>query len=348
MSAAKTKIMRSLALLAAVTPAVAQAIDMSDFLKNRVERFAVLSAEHPNQPAEIEQIKAKTAEMVAAAAPRATSLDAAPLVWKANDKPVVIFDLPVAPRMVVVPAGEFTMGAKADRHRVRIAKPFAVSMFPIIYGEFAAFVTETGYKPAQSCTTLDDGAFKDRPGHGWQNPGVSATPRDPLTCVSYADATAYAAWLSKKSGHSYRLLTEAEYEYIGRAGTAATYSWGDDPKMACTFANGYDEDAPAFAGAPARIACHDGQATASQVGVLKPNGFGLFDTSGNVESWTADCWNSGRTGPADGSAITAGNCRSHIVRGGSWRSGDLSVAGRRGAPVGQAASYRGFRLVRLL
>ncbi|WP_174290887.1 formylglycine-generating enzyme family protein [Sphingomonas bacterium] len=322
--------------------------NLDDWLKARHDRFAELSVQHRDQPAQIAALKAKTATMIADAGQPAKD-DAAPVIWRATDKPVVILDDPVAPRMVVVPAGEFTIGAAASRRRVRIGTPFAVSMFPIVYGEFAQFAAATGYRARKPCVTFEDGRFAPRPGRDWSHPGFVETPRMPATCVSLDDATAYAAWLTRKTGHGYRLLSEAEYEYVNRAGTTTTYWWGDDLAAACAYANGFDQDARAFAGAPAPIACHDKAAATAGVGSFKANGFGLFDTAGNVASWTADCWNPSVAGvPADGAARSGGDCRRHVVRGGSWADTGLASADRVAVPIGQTTVRQGFRLVRIL
>ena len=161
----KTYIRAALAL--AAVPTAAHAITMSEFVANRIERFGALKAANPQQPAQIEQIRQRTAVIVAALPPVSQkSLGSPSVVWRTIDTPVVIFDDPVAPRMVVVPAGEFTMGAadKSARHRVRIDHALAVGMFPIVVGEFALFVEATGYKAAASCVTFEDGAFKQRSG----------------------------------------------------------------------------------------------------------------------------------------------------------------------------------------
>ena len=338
-----------LALTGIVAPAASQPISMADFVKNRVERFAVLKAQHPQQPEEIAQIQQRTAAIVAELPPVSQTLrDAPAVIWRTSDAAVVILDIPTAPRMVVVPAGEFTMGAHvvngeaagrtAMRRRVRIDHAFAVGMFPIVVGEFALFVEETGYQASASCITLEQGVLRRRSGRSWRNPQVTATPRDPVTCVSYADAAAYATWLSAKTGHQYRLLSEAEYEYVNRAGSGSAYWWGDGADAGCTFSNGFDLDAATWRGSPQRSTCHDGQAKVAQVGTYKPNAFGLFDTAGNVESWVADCWR----------AVRARACNTRAVRGSSWISADLTTARRSKAPASEAASYRGFRLARIL
>ena len=337
----RTALLPALALIA--VPVASEPISMPDFVKNRIERFAALKAEHPQQPTEIEQIKQRTAAIIAALPPVSQSArEAATVLWRTQNASVVIFDIPVAPRMVVVPAGEFTMGPQAGtgpsvvRRRARIDYAFAVGMFPIVVGEFALFVEESGYKAARSCTTLEQGVLRLRRARDWRNPQVSATPRDPVTCVSQADAAAYASWLSHKTGHQYRLLSEAEYEYVNRAGTDSTYWWGDSAYAACTYTNGLDQDAAAMVGTLQRIACHDGHAAVAQVGSYKANAFGLFDTAGNVESWLADCWR----------GMSTNACNVRPVRGSSWITADLTSARRVRAAGFDATSYRGFRLAR--
>lgn len=339
------------ALVVTTAPASAGPEDnMDDWLKARYERFGPIHAAARDQPAQIAAIKARTAAMIAAYRP---SADAAPVIWSATDKPVVVFDDPVAPRLVMVPAGEFTMGRKGGQagstRRVRIAIPVAISMFPIVYGEFFQFAAATHYRARGGCVTFENGRFAARADRDWRNPGFPQAPRSPVTCVSFDDATAYADWLTKKTGYHYRLLSEAEYEYVNRAGTATRYWWGDDAAAACANANGFDEDAAPYAGSPAPIACHDKSPVASSVGIFKPNAFGLFDTAGDVASWTADCWSATVAGvPADGAARTTGDCRRHALRGGSWADAGLGSADRVAAPGARATSYQGFRVARVL
>ena len=336
----------------------ARADDFADWQKNRETRFRELKARNPDQIAVIADIKAKTAAMIAAhVAPFAATLDQPTVIWRPNNTPVVVLDDPMAPRMVVIPAGEFTMGSAATepghmrnegpRRRVRIGYPLAVSMFPIIVGEYTAFVAESGHKSAGSCATLESGQFKSHPGRDWRDPGFPQVMISPVTCIDFSDATAYVAWLSKKTGRNYRLLSEAEYEYANRAGSTTAYWWGDDRDAACAFANGLDQDAqPAFPSLPAGT-CHDGFSTTSPVGKFKPNAFGLFDITGNVSSWTAECWSEDYArAPTDGSSNAASNCGRRILRGGSWASADLRSASRRGYPIGYAVARHGFRVAR--
>ena len=349
------------ALLFAISHfATADADDFTDWQKNREVRFPAFKAAQPSRDAAIADIKAKTAAMIAAyVTPPNPTLDQPPVIWRTTSAPVVILDDPFAPRMVVIPAGEFTMGSPATepghmpregpRHRVRIGYSLAVSMFPIIVGEYDRFVAETQHKSGGSCITLESGEFKARDGRDWQNPGFPQKAISPVTCIDFNDATAYARWLSKKTGQSYRLLSEAEYEYANRAGTTTAYWWGDDGNASCEYANGFDLDAEPWSKSPTRFDCHDGYAFTSPVGKFKPNAFGLYDTAGNVASWTADCWNETYTGaPKDGSANTAGDCGQRMLRGGSFPSVNLRSASRGMDPAGYVGVHHGFRVARNL
>ena len=332
---------------------------IGEWFKFRQQKHAELKAADPGQPTKIAALKTRTAAALAAAGPIATSLDAPPVTWPTGvAKPLVIYDDPAAPRMVVVPAGEFTMGSpgttgrtapEGPRRRVRIGYPFAVSMFPVVFGEYALFVADTRRAPSKACIMIEGGKPVARPGRDWRYPGSPQNVRQPVTCVSYDDAVAYTDWLSRKTGHRYRLLSEAEYEYVNRAGTTTAYWWGDDPDAACAYANGLDQDGKAARPAATPIACHDGYAATSPVGSFKPNAFGLFDTTGNVASWTADCWTEDLSrAPVDGSANRGGNCRFRVSRGGSWASADLRSASRGKDPVIYVGADHGFRVARVL
>jgi len=124
--------------------------------------------------------------------------------------------------------------------------------------------------------------------------------------LSWLDAKAFVSWLSQKTGKAYRLPSEAEWEYAARAGTNTSYWWGRDVgsrQANCRECN---------TGEPQRT---------TPVGSFKPNGFGLFDTAGNVAEWMEDCWNDNYRGaPRDGTAWMSGQCRLHVLRGGAFDS----------------------------
>lgn len=172
--------------------------------------------------------------------------------------------------------------------------------------------------------------------------------------VSWDDAKEYAAWLSKKSGRPYRLLSEAEWEYAARAGTTGSRYWGDREDDACAYASVYDAqgkkifdfaktkgiDWPSFA-------CDDGYSATAPVGLFQPNRFGLYDMLGNVWEWVQDCFHASYEGaPKDGSAWQEEpQCR-RVVRGGSWfvRPDFLRSAYRGWLDPDYRGNFLGFRL----
>ena len=355
--------------MAMVAPAVAAAASMPS---DRLAQFAAYRASHPNPDAVIRQIKAKTAERIrlatAGAAGRAqppssspdASLNAAPIIWSVAPERVELWDGPDYPQMVVVPAGEFTMGSappeagrqanEGPRRRVRIGYSFAVSKYPVTVDEFAKFVADTHYDAGNQCYALRDGKWDKYVDLNWRQPGYEQTGQYPAGCTNFSDAQAYVAWLSQKTGHTYRLLSEAEYEYVDRAGTATAYWWGDDPAAACAFANGFDQDAVRLTASVPANSCHDGYVYASPVGSFKPNGFGLYDTAGNVWSWLADCGSTDLSAtPSDGSANTAGDCSQRMLRGGAWYDSPslLRPAQRLKGSADDRGSRRGIRVARV-
>jgi formylglycine-generating enzyme required for sulfatase activity len=240
----------------------------------------------------------------------------------------------LCPEMIVIPAGEFMMGSPEDekdrddsegpRHRVTIAKSFALGKFELTVEQFAAFADETRYDTGNVCDVWQDGKFDERPGNSWRKPNFPQTGKHPAPCLSWDDAKAYLAWLSRKTGRSYRLPTEAEWEYAARAGATTRFHFGDDEADYCRHGNGVD--ATALADVPGArekgwnaLACHDGFAFTAPVGSFMPNAFGLFDTHGNVFEWVEDCWNDDFKGaPMDGTAQLSGDCSIRVQRGGAW------------------------------
>lgn len=262
-------------------------------------------------------------------------------------------DCPTCPEMVVLPAGEFDMGkgneeaARSEEtvplHRETILHPFAIGRYEVTLAEFATFVHESGPRPKYlnfECNVEGIGTDYREP-NWWKMPGFELydptfwqQPNHPVVCVSHDDAAAYATWLSEKTGQSYRLPTEAEWEYAYRAGTSSAYYWGDEPSHAqanygqTKFVSG----ALSTSGFTA------------PVGRFPPNGFGVHDMAGNAAEWVDECY-------MEGSGIP---CIQWVARGGSWYFGDKSVqAQRRTLPFGgdghyPASSFNdvGFRLVR--
>ena len=135
----------------------------------------------------------------------------------------VFRDCPECPEMVVVPQGSFTMGSPAsekDRtdaegpaHSANIGRRFAVGVYEVTRSEFGHFVSATGHRTKEPCWSHDD---RKSTGIDWKDPGFHQTDRDPVVCVDWDDARAYADWLSQKTGKAYRLLDEWEVGIRGQ------------------------------------------------------------------------------------------------------------------------------------
>ncbi len=230
--------------------------------------------------------------------------------------------------MVMLPAGRFNMGsAEAESGHFRDEEPqhevnigaFAIARTDVTRAEFAAFVQATGWIKV-GCYILNRTWVMDS-WATWRNPGFGQTDEDPAVCVSWDDAQAYVHWLSAKTGKTYRLPSEAEWEYAARAGTMTARFWGDDSSDQCVYANGADRTySQKFPQDPEINGhCADGYVFTNPVGALRANPWGLADMLGNVFQWTDDCWNEGYSGaPEDGSAWVSGDCTRRVLRGGSW------------------------------
>ena len=267
----------------------------------------------------------------------------------------VFRDCPHCPEMVVVRSGRFMMGSppseegryddEGPQRGVTIGSAFAVGVYEVTRGEFGRFVSSTGRSMGDSCWTWENGEVKFRSGRGWRNPGFSQRDSHPVVCVSWNDARAYVRWLSGETGESYRLLSESEWEYAARAGTATRYWWGDSSSSQCRYANGAD----ASSGLDWGVDCDDGYYRTSPVGSFAANAFGLHDVHGNVWEWVQDCWNDSYAGaPGDGSAWESGECSLRVLRGGSWYDNPrvLRAALRYGIGTGNRFNYIGFRVAR--
>ena len=290
-------------------------------------------------------------------------------------------DCPECPEMVVVPSGSFLMGAPESEedsqdderpvHRVAV-QSFAVGVYEVTVAEFSSFVDETDYSTSDFCSTWEwitrgcpslpsdystsdackvyvhrDYVAEEWDGFGWRNPGFEQDGSHPVVCVSWHDARAYVNWLSRRTGERYRLLSEAEWEYMARAGTRTAQHWGKEGADQCEYANGADASAGFYWG----IDCDDGHSRTASVGSYRANAWGLHDVLGNVFEWTADCWNKTYAGaPSDGGAWKSGNCSAHVLRGGSWslEPGYLRSAHRNRISSGNRISYLGFRVARTL
>lgn len=231
------------------------------------------------------------------------------------------------PEMVVIPAGRFHMGdlnggGDSDElpiHEVNIPNNFAVGKYEVTRDEYAAFVRTTGQRTVDGCARIFYKTYEQDAVVNWQNPGFDQTGRDPVTCVDWNEATAYAAWMSDNTGHEYRLLSESEWEYAARAQTNTKYSFGNEQSDFCNYGNGYDISIGENDGK--YFECNDGFGyETAPVGSFQANGFGLHDMHGNVDEWIEDCRSDDDYEGAsdDGSALTEGKCSTRRLRGGSW------------------------------
>jgi formylglycine-generating enzyme required for sulfatase activity len=264
-------------------------------------------------------------------------------------------DCDTCPLMVALPAGVFQMGSpeseagrdvdEAPRIDVAVAA-FAIGQTEVTRTHWAEFERDSGHRAASGCLTWDGDGYVNARHLGWRYPGFPQSDEHPVVCVNWHDAHAYAQWMSRKTGHLYRLPLEYEWEYAARAGTQSPYPWGTSASDVCNYANGADAALTMKHSNWPTQTCHDGFAFTSPVGSFVPNAWGLYDMHGNVMEWVQDCWGTQIVIPGTGTAPL--NCRSQVIRGGGW---DLSVNFLRSAfrgkapPLNQGTST-GFRLVR--
>jgi formylglycine-generating enzyme required for sulfatase activity len=260
-------------------------------------------------------------------------------------------------------AGEDEPGAaeaEQPAHYVRFDRGFAVSRNPVTVGEFRRFIQATQYRPRATrrghSIVYDErsGNFVRRSGVDWQSgyTGQKAIDDMPVLHVSVRDAEAYADWLAAQTGHGYRLASEAEFEYILRAGTQGRYPWGNaspPPRGVANLTGGNDASPSGRHWANAFVGYGDGWWGPAPVRTFKPNAWGLYDLGGNVSEWVADCWHASfRRAPADGAAWFNPGCRARVVRGGAWASSPQQArAAWRSSQDSDVTSARvGFRVVR--
>jgi formylglycine-generating enzyme required for sulfatase activity len=233
------------------------------------------------------------------------------------------------PEMVVIPAGSFRMGdiqgeGSSDEQPVHSVSvnSFAIGRYEVTVGEFRRFVEITGYQTeaekGDGCYVFQGGSWTKENDANWRNPYFSQTNNHPVVCVSWNDATDYAAWLTQQTGHQYRLPTEAEWEYSARAGTETSRHWGNNPDDACGYANVHDNTSKEVNGFSwTHHNCTDGYAQTAPVGHFQPNGFGLFDVLGNTWEWTCSEYESPYKGAEQG-CVDKSEGGYRVLRGGSW------------------------------
>ena len=235
-----------------------------------------------------------------------------------------LMDSSRGPKMVVIPAGDFFMGSpKTEEGRASDEGPlreinvpaFAMGITVVTFEEYNRFAKSIGralpfYK-------------------SWRRRGY------PVTDVSWNDAVEYAEWLSARTHKTYRLPSEAQWEYAARAGTTTRFWWGDEVGEGHTNDRSHGSKWRGIETAP--------------VGSFPPNAFGLHDTAGNVWEWVQDCYSSAYyDAPVDGSAREELECSKRVLRGGSWLEGESMFRSANRHYTSPASRYSriGFRLAR--
>ncbi len=237
-------------------------------------------------------------------------------------------------KLRLIPSGVFMMGSpgseknregdEGPQHRVRITEPFYMGVHEVTVGQFRRFVADTGYKTdgekdGTGGWGFDGNTFSQKPEYNWRDPGLRQTDEHPVVNVSWNDAVAFCEWLSHKEGNTYRLPTEAQWEYACRSGTTTPYHHGDDDKELVQMGNVADSTAKEWSPAWEAIDARDGFVFTAPVGRFRPNAFGLHDMIGNVCEWCDDWYAEGYYaaspeddpgGPAQGSI--------RVNRGSSW------------------------------
>ncbi|MEO6843905.1 MAG: formylglycine-generating enzyme family protein [Ginsengibacter sp.] len=284
------------------------------------------------------------------------------------------------PEMVALPSGTFTMGSpenemgrsdfEGPQKKITI-KQFAVGRYDVTRGQWKTFVNATHRPVVSGCafSGFKDTTRKDwyaNPKASWCNLGFPQDSSHPVVCITWDDAKDYIKWLSQKTGYTYRLLSEAEWEYAARARTTTAFPWGSVASH--EFAN-YGADS-GWTGLTSR---RDKWMGTAPVGSFPPNAFGLYDMQGNVLQYVEDCFSATLSDvPADGSPYKTDivlnmtgrysfmngkrSCDSRIVRGGDWgdppqmiRSGFRNVAPGPGFTLDNYRSGGvGFRVAREL
>jgi formylglycine-generating enzyme required for sulfatase activity/serine/threonine protein kinase len=257
-------------------------------------------------------------------------------------------------KFILIPPGEFLMGSTDEQieaviqwgqraevkpeplehvrrserpqHRVVISKPFYLGLTEVTIGQFERLNRATGYQTAPE-RNADAKTFRQ--------PGYEVSPDSPVTLISWRDAAAFCNWLSQVEKGTYRLPTEAEHEYAGRAGTITDYPFGDG-------------------GPQVRKHLWSNQNSgekAQTVGTKPANAFGLFDMHGNVWEWCRDLYDESwyaHSSIQDPNGPASGDER--VMRGGSWYGNPLFC--RSAYRTGRPESFReiaiGFRCVRVL
>ena len=229
-----------------------------------------------------------------------------------SQKGTVFQDCETCPSMIIIPAGSYGFGSPPNEFGspynegyildIVFEEPFSISQFEVTFTQWDLCAKD------QVCRAIDDEGY----GRGDR----------PVMNVSWEDTQSYIQWLKSITGKSYRLPSEAEWEYVAQSGTKRARYFGIPPTKTCEFGNGYDETAEReYEFGWRTLPCSDGEPSLAKVGSYKPNSFGVYDMLGNVWEWVEDClnpnWRHSRAS-INGQPFTDGECDQRAYRGGSW------------------------------
>ncbi len=252
-------------------------------------------------------------------------------------------------KFVYITPGTFTMGSAPNengrdndenQHQVSLTRGFYMQTTEVTVGQWRVFVRETGFKTDAenkgAAWIWIDRAQQLREGHYWDKPGFQQSDGHPVTCVTWNDVQAFIKWLNKREGKTYRLPTEAEWEYACRAGTKTLFSWGGSPDCSmANYGNGWSKECKGR-----------NPIGTTKAGSFKPNQWGLYDMHGNVWEHCQDWYGVYPTGSTtDPKGLLKGSKKS--VRGGSWLNYSRYIRSATRAWNGLQNPYAnlGFRLV---
>jgi formylglycine-generating enzyme required for sulfatase activity len=269
----------------------------------------------------------------------------------------------VGTRMALIPTGEFLMGSPLmeeghapdeKQHPVRLTQPYFLATHPVTVGEFSKFVSDTGYKTNAENDSRGGYGFdnlkaklEQKPVYSWRDPGFAQSDNHPVVNITWNDAVAFCQWLSKRERITYRLPTEAEWEFACRAGTESRYFCGDDPESLVKYGNVADGSTRAKFPQWPTISSFGGFIFTAPVESFQPNAFGLHDMHGNVWEWCADRYGKAYYSESplmDPQGPDKGDNR--VLRGGSWMNAPLLTrsAKRLNQRPNQFFIANGFRL----
>ena len=298
------------------------------------------------------------------------------LQLRAGSEPASEITNSIGMQLKLIPRGSFMMGSglsaealakkfdskasyfedEQPQHEVAITQPFYLGVHEVTVGQFRRFVEASGYKTEAEEDEKggrgfdsETGEFEHNKKYSWQNPGFSQTADHPVVNVTWNDAVAFCSWLSRQEGESYRLPSEAEWEYACRGNTKTLYYHGDNPEGLAFVGNVADGTARAKFSSWTTISARDGYVFTASAGRFRSNAFGLYDMHGNVWEWCGDWYGEDYYASSVANDPRGPNGGSYrVYRGGCWSRAPQSC--RSASRYGDSPSGRyddlGFRVLR--